>query len=1468
MFFVDVDYSKEIQKARLFVAKPNKQILSHIWEKFNTSLSMKLGNISELTFSIPHYVDGEFELEKNKHVNIIKEKMLIKVELSGIEEWFIVDEIAEDGDDEDIFNVTAFSLGFELSHKRIGYFLGEVLSLRSMTNELLKETNWSIGSIDARFEQIDNFTNEPTVKRTLEATDSNVLECILNVAEAFGAVVVWDTNNRTVSFKDLENIGSYKGLNLDYGRILKSINRTRTTDEMVTRLYIYGNEDLGIHSVNPTGQAYIEDFSFFMYPFLRDSNKNVLKSSHFMSDELCHALLNQSELIEMHSAQINQLTKNLLEKQTFLIKEQSTLIQLEQELLSIETRLDTAKASGDAELIASIEAERDAKANEKATQEEVVQDLVDEIDGINNQIEVLRNAIATQAGFTQELYEELNFYIIEREWRDDRYIDAQELYNDGLKRFEQLREPKVVLTVDIENLFEIVEEQYYWDKLSLGDLVKIRYPQMDIEYTAKIIEINLDFEDGSISVTIANAEKIGSEMDKIKEILYKSKTASTILNNKKYIWDKAQLIEDEVYRLINDEWDANKRKITAGVNNKIEIGSRGIIIQNPDFPNEVIIMQSGIVALSMDGGETWKTAIKPDGIVAERLVGNLIAGRNLIITNGSKTFTVDEDGVKIHGANFEIVNGLPESQIDPKATARWNLAEQNAKEYADDLKEQIGEEMNDLKESLDGFKDTVNNSFKDGIIESSEAIAISKYLNSLNAEKQDMDSRCDIIVTDSFLSTSVRQNLENSISAYSTAHNDLINAIDIAITDNKATAEEVEDVNIKFTLYSTALASLSEKLEKAIKDIETNRVKDLENKIDDKLKSYVDVTMYGEDLASIQAQIDGSITTWFYDYEPTLNNIPSSEWITDEEKNVHLGDLFYDTTTGYAYRFMFSNGVYSWTKITDSDVVKALQDAKNAQDVADNKRRVFVNTPIPPYDTGDLWSQGNNGDLMVCVTSRASGSYVSTDWEKATKYTDDSWAQQQINLVKQDFTDVNDRINNLKNFTDESFKDGVIDYAEREALRTHITQLNNEKADIDARYGGVIDDIMLDSTIKNNLMDAKEYSLGGYDKAHSDLLSAITTAINDDKITEAERTAVNTAFNTYKIKLSTLLTVVEQAIRNIEQAKADKALQDAKGHTDGAINTVEQKITQEAIMAKVTSSTQWVTQQSTITQTASKVSIVVGADDKIKASSIATSLTASADALRILSENIDLTGKVTFNALDSSMKSKANGWDGTSTTVTSWKTPNKTTINGGVIETGTISASSIKTDELEVGKNIKMGANAYISWSQVSGRPTSASDLGGMDRTTYIDANGIFTGKLNASNIITGSFSANFITTGTLKSVSLESNSISGATISGSTISGTTINGGTINSTQLNSVNIDTQGSVKIGQNLDMRGSKTKILFNDYSYIQDSSGTLNIYGGWGLRLRGELGTYLEGDVNFSNATSVNWGSFKPTAVFG
>lgn len=186
-----------------------------------------------------------------------------------------------------------------------------------------------------------------------------------------------------------------------------------------------------------------------------------------------------------------------------------------------------------------------------------------------------------------------------------------------------------------------------------------------------------------------------------------------------------------------------------------------------------------------------------------------------------------------------------------------------------------------------------------------------------------------------------------------------------------------------------------------------NAITDSKNYADSKLADYSKTV--ADSLEGLQGQIDGQIESFYYEYEPSLQNIPAFEWTTTEERKKHEGDLFFwkpnkDTGEGgYAYRFLYDSSVskWEWVLVQDTDITKALAAAQNAQDTADGKRRTFVVTPYPPYDIGDTWNQ-EDGDILTCVVARAAGtSYVSTDWKKLNKYTDDTTAEEAKKAAEQ-----------------------------------------------------------------------------------------------------------------------------------------------------------------------------------------------------------------------------------------------------------------------------------------------------------------------------------------------------------------------------------------------------------------------------------------------------------------------------------
>lgn len=182
---------------------------------------------------------------------------------------------------------------------------------------------------------------------------------------------------------------------------------------------------------------------------------------------------------------------------------------------------------------------------------------------------------------------------------------------------------------------------------------------------------------------------------------------------------------------------------------------------------------------------------------------------------------------------------------------------------------------------------------------------------------------------------------------------------------------------------------------KSAPDAISDAVKESKNYADGKVSDFAETVT--KSVADLQNQIDGQIETFYYDYEPTLKNIPASDWTTEDDKKKHEGDLFYWKSKGYAYRFFKDGDTWKWQLVQDTDVTKALQTASFAQSTANSKCRVFLTQPTPPYDTGDMWNQGQNGDILTCVVARGDGaSYVETDWQKLNKYTDDETANKAL----------------------------------------------------------------------------------------------------------------------------------------------------------------------------------------------------------------------------------------------------------------------------------------------------------------------------------------------------------------------------------------------------------------------------------------------------------------------------------------
>lgn len=256
----------------------------------------------------------------------------------------------------------------------------------------------------------------------------------------------------------------------------------------------------------------------------------------------------------------------------------------------------------------------------------------------------------------------------------------------------------------------------------------------------------------------------------------------------------------------------------------------------------------------------------------------------------------------------------------------------------------------------------------------------------------------------------------------------------------------------------------NKQMKQAIEQSKTNLIK-----VENELNGYIDSTT--KELEKIQDQVDGNITTWFFSGVPTLENNPAVEWAEEKEKNNHLGDLYYDKDTGYAYRFTLEATTYSWMKLTDSDISEALALANTAKDTADSKRRVFVEQPTPPYDSGDFWLKDK--ELYICQVSKETGLFEENDFIIATKYTDDTYAkkvEQNLTIVSGKVTTIEQGIDEI-NTTMEENKYYVDADGNRQLISSDLSEIKQTTKD----YEILVDTVdTLDTTIENNRQELLE----------------------------------------------------------------------------------------------------------------------------------------------------------------------------------------------------------------------------------------------------------------------------------------------------------------------------------------------------------------------------------------------------------
>ena len=253
------------------------------------------------------------------------------------------------------------------------------------------------------------------------------------------------------------------------------------------------------------------------------------------------------------------------------------------------------------------------------------------------------------------------------------------------------------------------------------------------------------------------------------------------------------------------------------------------------------------------------------------------------------------------------------------------------------------------------------------------------------------------------------------------------------------------------------------------------------------------VTKSGKDVEetfnSFQDQIDGVKETWYGEYTPTLTNQPAVDWNTEALKKRHEGDVFTniqeyvdDETTpdaGKSWRWIKTGDTWGWKQIADNDTSKAYLEAAKAQKAAEE-------------------------------------------------------AKKEANDAKQTVT-------NMKDFTDEAFKDGIVDRQEAAAIKKYLNSIKSIQKSVAESYSKVYGNPLLSGTAKVEL----KTSYDGFNVATTELITAIDDAIADGVATSTEVALVDGRYDTFNTKYGDFIAYLNAA-NNFIQDKINTSAEDAK----------------------------------------------------------------------------------------------------------------------------------------------------------------------------------------------------------------------------------------------------------------------------------------------------------------------------------
>ncbi|MBQ6144029.1 MAG: hypothetical protein IJI84_06115 [Clostridia bacterium] len=704
----EFDINKSYEIPLITLCNPDFSVITDITNVTNLHIKPRFNAVSEVNFDVC----------QNNFYDLISKNRLIKIQGFG---YFVIVSVAETNEVTSPYkSITAYSYEYTLNSKGANIkdgtykFYDPVNPKDTLLQKFLEiAPSWEIGTVSS------GLWNR---YRTFEIPTNSLYSFLMeDVEKAYECIFDFDTENKLINAYTSEDIVKDTNISLSFHNLIKNVKIEETTKDIITCLSVHGSGDFTISEVNPLGTSNIYDFSYYL-------NENWMQKSLI-------------DAIKKWDKKVKDSEKTYSENFSKLRDLNAELLKLQGELATLQNNLKTQEQVRSAQMpnISKSVVNKINGLNKKlSAKQKEIDSKNKEISKVQKTLQDINTSLKFANNFTKKQLLELDSFIFEASYTNSNFVVtdkmttteiqdmSKQLLERGKKEMKKLSQPSFTFSMELANFLFAEKFKPFIDELKLGSLIHAEVKE-DVWVSPILLEIDIDYDNPeNFTMTFGNKFRLETSEWTFNELFNQSKTTNSVSRNYSSLIApiKNGGLNDQVTAYMQNSLNAANQEIISSENQDISVGSYGIKgrkkLDDGNFDNHQLMITNNLICMTDDNWQTSKLALGSIndnyGVIADTIVGKLIAGNELTITNKNNSFKLDGSGATLKNASLIIESGNSKIIQNAKDGFKIQKKENNSwknKFYADSSGDlHLTGKINIAKNSHVGGLEITDNSIK------------------------------------------------------------------------------------------------------------------------------------------------------------------------------------------------------------------------------------------------------------------------------------------------------------------------------------------------------------------------------------------------------------------------------------------------------------------------------------------------------------------------------------------------------------------------------------------------------------------------------------------------------------------------------------------------------------------------------------------------------------------------------------